>query len=96
MLELGPEELALHSELATYNSMEQVHKVHTSGPRMKALHDVLAEHQRGRHFEGVAEMSACVNALLKPGDVAMVKGSLGSKVGQVVTAIKSLGKTSEK
>jgi hypothetical protein len=26
----------------------------------------------------------------------MVKGSLGSKVGQVVTAIKSLGKTSEK
>lgn len=96
MLELGPEELALHSELATCKSMEQVHKVHTSGPLMKELHDALEEHQRGRHFEGVAEMSACVNALLQPGDVAMVKGSLGSKVGQVVTAIKSLGKTSEK
>ena len=96
MLELGPEELTLHAGLATCESMEQVDKVHTSGPLMVALHNALPDHKRGRHFDQVSEMGASVNRLLDSGDVAMVKGSLGSKVGLVVAAIKSLGKTSEK
>jgi UDP-N-acetylmuramoyl-tripeptide--D-alanyl-D-alanine ligase len=96
MLELGPEELTLHAGLATCESMEQVDKVHTSGPLMVALHNALPDHKRGWHFDQVSEMGASVNRLLDSGDVAMVKGSLGSKVGLVVAAIKSLGKTSEK
>ena len=96
MLELGPEELNLHAGLAACESMEQVDKVHTSGPLMVALHNALPDHKRGWHFDQVSEMGASVNRLLDSGDVAMVKGSLGSKVGLVVAAIKSLGKTSEK
>ncbi len=96
MLELGPEELAFHAGLASCGPMGGVDKVHTSGPRMAALHDALSDHQRGQHFDDAAQMAASVNRLLDSGDVAMVKGSLGSKVGQVVTAIKSMGQTSEK
>lgn len=96
MLELGPEELAFHAGLASCAPMDHVNIVHTSGPRMAALHDALSDHQRGQHFDDAAQMAACVKRLLDSGDVAMVKGSLGSKVGQVVTAIKSLGQTSEK
>lgn len=95
MLELGPEELTFHADLADCTALEQVHRVHTSGARMAALHGALPDHLRGKHFEDAAQMAASVNRLLDSGDVAMVKGSLGSKVGQVVAAIKTLGHTSE-
>ena len=96
MLELGPQEQAYHSDLSDAVPMAAIDKVHTSGPLMAALHAALPDHRRGQHFDAAAQMAACVNRLLDSGDVAMVKGSLGSKVGQVVTAIKTLGQTSEK
>lgn len=95
MLELGPEELAFHAGLAHCAAMDHVDRVHTSGMRMAALHEALPDHLRGQHFEDAAQMASCVKRLLDSGDVAMVKGSLGSKVGQVVTAIKTLGHTSD-
>lgn len=94
MLELGPEELAFHAGLADCTAMDAVDRVHTSGVRMGALHAALPDHLRGQHFEDAGQMAASVKRLLDSGDVAMVKGSLGSKVGQVVTAIKTLGDTS--
>ncbi len=96
MLELGPDELAFHAGLADCAAMDAVSLVHTSGARMAALHKALPDHKRGQHFETADQMADCVNRLLDSGDVAMVKGSLGSKVGQVVTAIKNLGQTSAK
>jgi UDP-N-acetylmuramoyl-tripeptide--D-alanyl-D-alanine ligase len=95
MLELGPQELDIHAGLAACAAMEHLDRVHTSGERMASLHAALPDHLRGQHFDTAAEMATCVNRLLDSGDVAMVKGSLGSKVGQVVTAIKTLGQTSE-
>nr|WP_325254055.1 UDP-N-acetylmuramoyl-tripeptide--D-alanyl-D-alanine ligase [Amylibacter sp.] len=96
MLELGPQELELHAELSALAAMADIDLVHTSGPLMAALHTALPERKRGQHFDDAQAMAARVNRLLDSGDVAMVKGSLGSKVGQVVTAIKSLGQTTEK
>mgnify|MGYP003485274591 CR=1 FL=1 len=37
------------------------------------------------------EMASRVRRLVDAGDIAMVKGSLGSRVGKVVDAIKTLG-----
>ncbi|PZQ49846.1 MAG: UDP-N-acetylmuramoyl-tripeptide--D-alanyl-D-alanine ligase [Rhodovulum sulfidophilum] len=91
MLELGPTERALHEGLATVPSMRAVTKVHCAGGRMRALYDVLPRDQRGEWFETAEAMAAQVAQLLDAGDVAMVKGSLGSKVGRVVEAIKRLG-----
>lgn len=95
MLELGPTENELHAGLAQCEAMADIQRVHTSGPLMHALHVALPTHKRGQHFEQANQMADCVNRLLDSGDIAMVKGSLGSKVGQVVSAIKMLGQTSE-
>lgn len=91
MLELGPEERALHEGLARVPAMRAVNKVHCAGGRMRALYDILPPGQRGEWFETADEMAARVGRLLDAGDIAMVKGSLGSRVGRVVEAIKKLG-----
>ena len=91
MLELGPKERELHAALAEVPAMAAVSTVHCAGPRMRALYDVLPGAQRGEWFPDAAAMAAKARRLVDAGDVAMVKGSLGSKVGQVVEAIKTLG-----
>ncbi|WP_297972177.1 UDP-N-acetylmuramoyl-tripeptide--D-alanyl-D-alanine ligase [uncultured Amaricoccus sp.] len=89
MLELGPRERELHAGLAPAIGPETI--VHCAGPRMRALHDALPPAARGEWFEDAAAMAARARRLLDAGDIAMVKGSYGSRVGQVVEAIKRLG-----
>lgn len=91
MLELGPHELALHAGLADVPALRAITTIHCAGPRMKALHAALPASQRGEWFEDAAAMAARVRRLLDAGDIAMVKGSFGSRVGQVVEAIKAMG-----
>lgn len=96
MLELGPQENALHGAIADLPALEQIDLVYTSGPLMHALHEALPEGQRGEWFTTADDMAAKVYQLLDAGDVAMVKGSNGSKVSLVVDAIKKLGQVEEK
>jgi UDP-N-acetylmuramoyl-tripeptide--D-alanyl-D-alanine ligase len=91
MLELGKNERALHAGLASVPEMDSIDKVHTCGPLMKALHEALPTEKRGRWFESSREMAEKVGRKLDAGDVVMVKGSLGSRMGQVVSAIRKLG-----
>jgi UDP-N-acetylmuramoyl-tripeptide--D-alanyl-D-alanine ligase len=58
---------------------------------MRALYDALPGAQRGEWFPDAAAMAAKARRLVDAGDIAMVKGSFGSRVGQVVEAIKKLG-----
>ncbi|MCP5075370.1 MAG: UDP-N-acetylmuramoyl-tripeptide--D-alanyl-D-alanine ligase [Rhodobacteraceae bacterium] len=96
MLELGPEELDLHASLAKVAELGDIDKVHTSGTRMRALHRALPLQKQGEWFENADRMAKNIHTLLDAGDVVMVKGSLGSHVGQVVKAIKALGETAAK
>ncbi|MCP5036786.1 MAG: UDP-N-acetylmuramoyl-tripeptide--D-alanyl-D-alanine ligase [Rhodobacteraceae bacterium] len=96
MLELGPQELPLHADLADMAALGSIDMVHTSGARMRALHEVLPVQKQGEWFENADQMARTVHSLLDAGDVAMVKGSLGSQVGKVVKAIKALGEPAEK
>jgi UDP-N-acetylmuramoyl-tripeptide--D-alanyl-D-alanine ligase len=91
MLELGPEERALHAGLARLPSMRSITTVHCVGPRMQALWDALPPSQRGEWAGTSDKMAASARRLLDAGDVAVVKGSLGSRMGLVVEAIKRLG-----
>ncbi|MBV1865303.1 MAG: UDP-N-acetylmuramoyl-tripeptide--D-alanyl-D-alanine ligase [Rhodobacteraceae bacterium] len=91
MLELGPTSGALHGALAELAALERIDVIHTCGPQMKILHAGLPFGKQGMWFEDGAAMAANVHRLLDAGDVAMVKGSLGARVGQVVTAIRALG-----
>ena len=88
MLELGPEELAMHAAMAQDPAMAEVDLVHTAGARMLALHQALPAGRRGRHADTATELAAQVAELVTAGDIVLVKGSKSSKVSAVVDALR--------
>ncbi|MEL7087926.1 MAG: cyanophycin synthetase, partial [Planctomycetota bacterium] len=91
MLELGPSELALHAEVADHPALQSVSLVHCVGPLSRALWDKLPQAKRGELAETAADLAALMPRLLEPGDVVLVKGSLGIGLRVVVDAIRKLG-----
>jgi len=91
MLELGPEELQLHSDLAALPYMSKLALVHCVGPRMRHLWQALPEARRGEWAETADALAARAHRLVDAGDILLVKGSKGSKVSQVVDALRKLG-----
>ena len=91
MLELGPEEEALHAALAEAPEMAGIDRVHCCGARMRALHAALPRERRGHWAEDGAALADEVRRLVDAGDVCMVKGSNASRMGRVVAAIRALG-----
>lgn len=91
MLELGDQSRVLHEGLAAAIDAAALDLVHTAGPEMKRLHDVLPPVRRGLWRETAAELAAEAAALVAPGDVVMVKGSNGSKASLVAKALAALG-----
>ncbi len=90
MLELGPDSGKMHAELALPLKAANVDLVYTCGKHMKKLYEQLPANQRGQHKETSGELAKIVPDVLIPGDVVMVKGSLGSKMGLVVEALRAL------
>lgn len=91
MLELGPDEVALHAALAQHPAMDRIHMVHCVGPRMTALWEALPEAKRGQQAEQAEDLVPRAHGLVDAGDVVLVKGSKGSRVSLVVDAIRNLG-----
>lgn len=91
MLELGPEEAALHAAIAETPGLAAVDLVHCVGPRMKALHAALPRAQRGDWVETAAELVPRARQLIDAGDIILVKGSKGIKVSLLVDALRKLG-----
>ncbi len=94
MLELGPDEVRLHAEIAEHPGMKAVALVHCVGPRMAALWEALPEFKRGERVESAEELAAQAHRLFDAGDVVLVKGSKGSRVSLVVDAIRKLATAS--
>lgn len=90
MLELGPDEIALHEALARHPAMALIDRVDCVGPRMANLWAALAPEQRGAKVETAEELAAVAHTLVDAGDVVLVKGSKGSKVSLVVSALRKL------
>ncbi len=90
MLELGEQSGKMHADLALPLKAANVDLVYTCGKHMKKLYERLPANQRGEHKDTSKELAQIVPDVLIPGDVVMVKGSLGSKMGLVVEALRSL------
>jgi UDP-N-acetylmuramoyl-tripeptide--D-alanyl-D-alanine ligase len=88
MLELGPEGAALHAELAEAVVGNAVDLVYCAGPLMKSLWDALPSERRGGYAENSAALEPQILGAVAAGDAVMVKGSLGSRMGPIVKALK--------
>ena len=92
MLELGPDEIAMHRALADLPHIAALARVHCVGPRMRALFDALPEAKRGRWAENAQALVPDAFDMVDAGDVVLVKGSKGSKVSLIVDALRKTGR----
>lgn len=87
MLELGPQGPSLHAELGAA-AAENADLVFCSGPLMHSLFEALPSARRGGYAESSAALEGAILGAVAAGDVVMVKGSLGSKMGPIVKALE--------
>ena len=66
-----------------------IDKVYLCGPFMKELYQELPSEKQGAYAENSEELTPLLLKDVGPGDAIMVKGSLGSKMGPVVEALKN-------
>ena len=93
MLELGPQGRDMHAALADDIARNGIDLVFTAGPLMEALHAALPAQIRGAHGATSADIETSVGAALRVGDVVMVKGSNGSRMARIVSALRDSGAT---
>ena len=84
MLELGDSASKLHAGLAEPVLAAHVDLVFTVGPEMENLDRALPADRRGDHAGTSTELAPRLAAAIRPGDVLMVKGSLGSRMAVIV------------
>jgi UDP-N-acetylmuramyl pentapeptide synthase len=87
MLELGSSAARLHVDLVGPLVEGGVAQVLCCGPLMKHLHEALPAACKGAHAMDSAGLLPYLRDTLQPGDVLLVKGSLGSRMGRIICAL---------
>ncbi|MGE4482329.1 UDP-N-acetylmuramoyl-tripeptide--D-alanyl-D-alanine ligase [Acidocella sp.] len=90
MLELGEHAQGEHLALAPA-LRESADVVFAAGPHCGALFDSLPRAMQGAHAPDAAALAPMVKAALRDGDAVLVKGSLGSRMRDVISALESPG-----
>jgi UDP-N-acetylmuramoyl-tripeptide--D-alanyl-D-alanine ligase len=88
MLELGDQGAALHAALAPDLDGARVDLLYTAGPLSRALFDATAPARRAFWAERSDGLRDPLIAVLRAGDVVMVKGSNGSRMGPLIAALR--------
>ena len=89
MLELGEAAERWHAALAGDLEAAGIDLVFTAGPLMAHLHSALDPVRRGAHAAQSEGLTDILRAELRAGDVVLVKGSLGSRMGPIVQRLAS-------
>jgi UDP-N-acetylmuramoyl-tripeptide--D-alanyl-D-alanine ligase len=89
MLELGPQGPELHAGLLEPMDAAKVDVLYAAGPLMANLWDRVPGERRGAYAATSEALRDALLAGLRPGDVVMIKGSLGSRMGPLVEAIRA-------
>ncbi|MCP4395000.1 MAG: UDP-N-acetylmuramoyl-L-alanyl-D-glutamate--2,6-diaminopimelate ligase [Alphaproteobacteria bacterium] len=87
MLELGEKSVEMHVELKDKIAECGVDKVYTAGSNMKELFNALPSDIQGACADNSTELKHTVIEGLRAGDVVLIKGSSGSKMGLIVDAL---------
>lgn len=87
MLELGGRGPELHRELGKVLEEAGIDRVFTAGSLMEGLFEALPQKMRAGHAATSSDLAPLVVAGVEAGDVVMVKGSAGSRMGRVVEAL---------
>ncbi|HYA72694.1 MAG TPA: UDP-N-acetylmuramoylalanyl-D-glutamyl-2,6-diaminopimelate--D-alanyl-D-alanine ligase [Roseiarcus sp.] len=88
MLELGPGGAEMHAALAGVLSENRVDLIFGAGPLTRALFDAAPAAMRAAWAERSRDIQAELTSALRGGDVVMVKGSNGSRMGPVVAGLR--------
>jgi UDP-N-acetylmuramoyl-tripeptide--D-alanyl-D-alanine ligase len=88
MLELGEEAPTMHRELAAAVEESGADLVFLAGPEMQGLWQDLPDRRRGAYAASAAELEPILCETIGPGDVVMMKASLGTRLGPVVDGLK--------
>ena len=91
MLELGTDTPRCHAELADALVRHNVDTAFLAGEAMVHLWDALPTRMHGHHSVTSELLADVVIKAVRPGDVVMVKGSAGARMGQLVNRLKALG-----
>ncbi len=87
MLELGSDSPRFHADLASPLAEAGVDLVFCAGPLMRSLWNALPASRRGAYAEVASDLAFDVATAIGPGDVIMVKGSNGSRAGEIVSVL---------
>jgi UDP-N-acetylmuramoyl-tripeptide--D-alanyl-D-alanine ligase len=88
MRELGAASAELHRGMLPAVRQSGADLVFLAGPHMHSLWSDLPDACRGAYAETAAELEPILLEAIGPGDVIMLKASLGTKLGPVVEALK--------
>jgi UDP-N-acetylmuramoyl-tripeptide--D-alanyl-D-alanine ligase len=88
MLELGPKGDELHRGLAAAIAANKIDVIYCCGPLMHELWDALPSAKKGGYAESSAKLESQIVAGIRAGDAITVKGSLGSRMKLIVTALE--------
>lgn len=89
MRELGDFSTVEHTALAQ-PAAASADLVFCCGPHMKTLFDALPNARQGAWADNAASLAPLVCAALRGGDAVLVKGSLGSRMRDVIAALEGL------
>jgi UDP-N-acetylmuramoyl-tripeptide--D-alanyl-D-alanine ligase len=88
MLELGPQSAELHRGVVEAVKANHIDLVFCCGPLMRHLWDALSSGKRGGYADSSAALESQVLAGIRAGDAIMVKGSKGSRMKPIVSALE--------
>ncbi|MBV8662210.1 MAG: UDP-N-acetylmuramoylalanyl-D-glutamyl-2, 6-diaminopimelate--D-alanyl-D-alanine ligase, partial [Hyphomicrobiales bacterium] len=88
MLELGPDGAAIHAALAETLDQNCVDLLFGAGLLTRALYDAAPAPMRAAWSEKSRDIQDELANTLRGGDVVMIKGSNGSRMGPVVAALR--------
>lgn len=90
MRELGADSARFHAQLKEPVEASGADLVFTCGPFMEGLFKLLPTVRQGASAPNSTELVAAVVAAICPGDVVMIKGSLGTNMAPLVAAVRGL------